>query len=128
MLSSNKSSKLKESVEKCSLPNIHEALPQPETCGWNKESDSSFTFNWEFNEVQQSVQNTINFFTRGCSCKKKKDVERRGVAASKVAPSMDPAASVPTARKFCHLLQHYHIVTSVGGVCISSLLIQYGSD
>ena len=108
--------------------NIHKALPQPETCGWNKESDGSFTFDWECNEVQQSVQNTINFFDEGVFLQKKKDVERRGVAASKVAPSMDPAASVPTARKFCHLLQHNHIVASVGGVSISSLRIQYGSD
>ena len=36
--------------------NIHEALPQPETCGWNKESDGSFTFDWECNEFRtQSI-------------------------------------------------------------------------
>ena len=76
-----------------------------------------------------SVMNSghIQFFDEGVFLLKK-DEERRGVAASKVTPSMEQAASVPTARKFCHLLQHNHIVASVGGVSISSLRIQYGSD
>ena len=94
--------------------NIHEALPQPETCGWNKESDSSFTFDWECNKVQQSFQNTSNFFDEGVFLLKK-DVEHRGVAAFKVATSVDPAACVTTARTFCHILQHNHMVASVRG-------------
>ena len=50
--------------------NIHEALPQPETCGWNKESDGSFSFDWECNKVQQSVQ-TSNFFDEGVFLQKR---------------------------------------------------------
>ncbi len=48
---------------------LNEDFPEPEASGWKKKSDSCFDFDWECDEVHQSVQKTINFLTKGCSCK-----------------------------------------------------------
>ncbi len=48
---------------------LNEDLPEPEASGWIKKSDGCFDFDWECDEVHQSVQKTINFLTKGCSCK-----------------------------------------------------------
>ena len=45
-------------------------LPLPDDCGWTKLPDGSYTLDWECPDVQQQVQDTINFLTKGCSCKK----------------------------------------------------------
>lgn len=52
------------------LEDLHTDLPCPETSGWKKTEDGSFQFDWECPTVQQAVQHTIDFLTRGCSCKK----------------------------------------------------------
>ena len=61
---------------------LHEDLPQPETSGWIKKSDGSFAFDWECDEVHQSVQTTIDFLTSGCSCKKGCGTQRCGCIKS----------------------------------------------
>ncbi len=48
---------------------LNEDLPEPESSGWIKKSDGCFDFDWECDEDHQSVQKTINFLTKGCSCK-----------------------------------------------------------
>lgn len=53
-----------------SRENIRESLPSPETCGWKKNSDGSYAFDWECPDVQKKVRDTIDFLTKGCSCKK----------------------------------------------------------
>ena len=46
-------------------------LPPPETCGrWLKDETGMYTYDWECSEVQSRVTDTINFLTKGCSCKK----------------------------------------------------------
>ena len=50
--------------------NIYEFLPVPETCGWTNNPDGTFAFDWDSKEVQQTVQKTIEFLMKGCSCKK----------------------------------------------------------
>ncbi len=50
--------------------NIEQSLPSPETCGWIRDTDNNFSFDWECSKVKQRVQDTIDFLTRGCSCRK----------------------------------------------------------
>ncbi len=50
--------------------NIQLSLPPPEECGWKKTTDDTYIVDWECPAVQQQVQDTINFLTKGCSCKK----------------------------------------------------------
>ena len=45
-------------------------LPYPELCGWCKNEGGVYTYDWEFPEVQSRVTETINFLTKGCTCKK----------------------------------------------------------
>ena len=45
-------------------------LPPPEVCGWLKDDDGTCTFDWECPEVLSHVKETIDFLTKGCSCKK----------------------------------------------------------
>ena len=49
---------------------IEYSLPQPEACGWMKNNDGSYMVDWDCSTVQQNVQDTINFLTKGCTCKK----------------------------------------------------------
>lgn len=45
-------------------------LPLPENSGWRKTENEVYTFDWDCPEVMSKVQDTINFLTKGCSCKK----------------------------------------------------------
>lgn len=49
---------------------LQQSLPSPEVCGWMKNTDGSYGIDWECPKVQHGVQETINFLTKGCSCKK----------------------------------------------------------
>ena len=46
------------------------SLPLPDDCGWTKLPDGSYMLDWECPDIQQLVQDTINFLTKRCSCKK----------------------------------------------------------
>ena len=48
---------------------IEDSLPPPEECGWKKANDGSYTVDWECPRVQRQVQDTIEFLTKGCSCR-----------------------------------------------------------
>ena len=50
---------------------ILEGIPPPEQSGWKMVGNHQYKFDWESEEVQKRVQNTIDFLTRGCSCKKR---------------------------------------------------------
>ena len=50
---------------------VLEGLPPPEQSGWKIVGNQQYEFDWESEEAQQRVQNTIDFLTRGCSCKKR---------------------------------------------------------
>lgn len=50
---------------------VYISLPPPEKSGWLKNNTAgSFEIDWDCSEFQSEVQDTINFLTKGCSCKK----------------------------------------------------------
>ena len=50
--------------------NPYSELPPPQVCGWIKDENGEYTFDWECAEVQSRITDTIRFLTKGCSCKK----------------------------------------------------------
>ena len=50
---------------------IQQELPAPELCGWKKNENRTYEYDWECQMVQRHVQDTINFLTIGCGCKKR---------------------------------------------------------
>ena len=48
---------------------IYSSLPQSEQSGWMKEGDK-YAIEWEAAEVMEKIKGTIQFLTKGCSCKK----------------------------------------------------------
>ena len=50
---------------------VLKGLPPPEHSGWIIVGNQQFQFDWGSEEAQQRVQNTIDFLTKGCSCKKR---------------------------------------------------------
>ena len=48
---------------------VQASLPSPDNCGWKQASDDSYTVDWESPSVQKQVEDTINFLTKGCSCR-----------------------------------------------------------
>ena len=46
----------------------HDRLPPPELHGWVKDS-AGYSIDWESEEVQQQIQETLDFLSRGCTCK-----------------------------------------------------------
>lgn len=48
----------------------YQGLPPPEECGWCLDESGAYTYDWECPEVVSKVKDTINFLTKGCSCKK----------------------------------------------------------
>ena len=44
-------------------------IPPPEHSGWIRHSDGSYAIDWEAPEVQEKIKHTIDFLTKGCSCK-----------------------------------------------------------
>ena len=57
---------------------VHQSLTNPEACGWKKNSDGTFSFDWECPDVLQNVQETIDFLIKGCSCKRGCQTQRCG--------------------------------------------------
>ena len=46
-------------------------LPLPEESGWKfKEESESYSFDWDCAELQEKVRGTVEFLTKGCTCKK----------------------------------------------------------
>ena len=46
-------------------------LPPPEKYGWElNHNDGTYCIDWECEEVQQQIKNSIDFLCRGCGCKK----------------------------------------------------------
>ena len=70
---------------------VQHSLPQPELCGWTKNNDGSYVFDWECPSVQKLVKETITFLTKGCSCKKGCTSQRCG--CRKGGHSCGPACS-----------------------------------
>ena len=52
------------------LPDMYSSLPHPENCGWTHNNDGSFNIDWEAPEIIEKVKDTIEFLTKGCTCKK----------------------------------------------------------
>ena len=52
------------------MKNPYSELPSPEKCGWLKLEESTYSFDWECPKIQSQVKDTIDFLTKGCSCKK----------------------------------------------------------
>ena len=48
---------------------MYSSLSPPEHSGWTKDGDT-FAIDWEDTEVMSKIRGTINFLTKGCSCKK----------------------------------------------------------
>ena len=57
---------------------VMEGLPLPEHSGWRVGNDGQYEFDWESEEVQQRFKHTIDFLTRGCSCKKRQCHKKSG--------------------------------------------------
>jgi len=55
--------------QRSSVENIYISLPSAEESGWLKTNDG-YAIDWEAPEVQSKVQHSIDFLTKGCSCKK----------------------------------------------------------
>ena len=49
---------------------IYSALPPPEVFGWKRGSTGNYKIDWDCSDFQINVQETINFLTKGCTCKK----------------------------------------------------------
>ena len=50
--------------------NPYNDLPPPDECGWCRNESGGYVCDWECPEVQRRVTDTIQFLTKGCSCKK----------------------------------------------------------
>lgn len=48
---------------------MYTPLPLPEESGWIK-SDGSYAIDWEAQEIQEKVRQSIDFLVKGCNCKK----------------------------------------------------------
>ena len=48
-----------------------------------KGHDGNYVFDWDSPELQEQVKGTIEFLTKGCSCKKKKAAKRTNVGTAK---------------------------------------------
>ena len=55
---------------------IQQAIPAPELCGWKKNENRTYEYDWECQMVQRHVQDTIDFLTKGCGCKKRCQTQR----------------------------------------------------
>ena len=51
------------------MPDPYSLLPPPEQSGW-KLLNGEYSVDWECPELQQQIQETIDFLMKGCSCKK----------------------------------------------------------
>ena len=49
---------------------VYNALPSPEQSGWIRSSTGSYEVDWNSSNFQSTVQETIDFLIKGCSCKK----------------------------------------------------------
>ena len=49
---------------------VFQNLPLPEISGWKFSEDGRYTIDWESREVQDRVKGTIEFLTKGCTCKR----------------------------------------------------------
>ncbi len=47
-------------------------LPLPEESGWMCQEDGCYAIGWDSIELQERVKGTVEFLTKGCSCKKSK--------------------------------------------------------
>ena len=52
------------------LEDMYADLLPPESCGWVKNSDGTYSIDWEDPDVQKKIQGTIDFLVKGCTCKK----------------------------------------------------------
>ena len=52
------------------LPDMYSPLLQSESCGWLRSDDGGYHVDWEAPEIIERVKNTIEFLTKGCTCKK----------------------------------------------------------
>ena len=48
---------------------LYDALEAPETQGWLKLNEISYCIDWEANDVAEKIQATLDFLSKGCSCK-----------------------------------------------------------
>ena len=51
------------------LPDLYSSILLAEHSGWIRLSDGSYTIDWEAPEIQEKIKHTIDFLTKGCSCK-----------------------------------------------------------
>jgi len=49
---------------------LYSSIPLPEHSGWIHHSDGTYAIDWEAPEIQEKIKDTIDFLTKGCSCKK----------------------------------------------------------
>jgi hypothetical protein len=50
-------------------PDQYDGLAPPQTQGWVKQDSGSYLIDWEDSETREKIQATINFLSKGCSCK-----------------------------------------------------------
>lgn len=89
--------------------NVYGALPPPEECGWKKGSTANYDFDWDCSNFQTTVQETINFLMKGCSCKK--DVKQNNVVAERMDANVALGANAKDVQT-CQLLQTLAIALS----------------
>ncbi len=49
---------------------MYSDLSLPEQSGWERDENGEYSVNWDSPEACKQVQETIEFLTKGCSCKK----------------------------------------------------------
>ena len=58
-----------EMWQNSSEEDLYTSLPLPEESGWKK-LDDCYSIDWEAPEIQEKVQESIEFLIKGCNCKK----------------------------------------------------------
>ena len=74
--------------------NMYGALPPPDEYGWKKDTCTTvhYKFDWDSSKIQTTVQETINFLIKGCSCKK--DCKINSAAAERTGANVALRANV----------------------------------
>lgn len=49
---------------------VQQGLPLPEQSGWLRQTDGTYSFDWDSDDIKELVKNTVEFLTRGCGCQK----------------------------------------------------------
>ena len=102
---------------------VYSTLPPPSGNGWIQKC-TTYTIDWESPEVEGDIRSNIDFFTKGCTCKK--GCKTRGCGCKKRGQTCGPSCE-------CHNCKNVHVTsqasTSITIPCdTSDKLLEEGED